>query len=163
MRDWTRWWARCAVLGADLAVLGALGRVGRGIWPCWARWAGLGVGFGSGGGLGTDLAFCVWSTLYVTCLFMSSWWLFDLIDSFALFGVCAGVIPMIRRSWGSKSRLTKAAGAESCLQRRNEQLHAAVARSAFSSQHVKKRTVSDHFLKLVCRKMSKLSPWASLF
>ena len=28
-RDWTRWWARCAVLGADLAVLGALGWAGR--------------------------------------------------------------------------------------------------------------------------------------
>ena len=27
--DWTRWWARWAVLG-------------RGIWPSWARWAGLG-------------------------------------------------------------------------------------------------------------------------
>ena len=29
----------------DLALLGALGWVGRGIWPCWAR-LGLGVGFG---------------------------------------------------------------------------------------------------------------------
>ena len=28
----------------DLAVLGAVGWVGRRIWPCWARWAGLGVG-----------------------------------------------------------------------------------------------------------------------
>ena len=48
------------------------GRVGRGMWPCWARWAGLGVGFGCAGraglavlgvlgwarwaGLGADLA-----------------------------------------------------------------------------------------------------------
>ena len=55
-RDRTRWWARWAVLGADLAVLGALGWVRRGIWPCWARWAGLGA----------DLAFCVWSTLYMS-------------------------------------------------------------------------------------------------
>ena len=31
----------------------------------------------------------------------------------------------------SKSRLVKAAGAESCGQRRNEKLHAAVARSTF--------------------------------
>ena len=36
-------WARWAGLGADLALLGALGWVGRGIWLCWARWAGLGV------------------------------------------------------------------------------------------------------------------------
>ena len=74
------WWARWAGLdalgwlGVGLALLGvlccvgrgfgragraALGRVGRrfgsawrarlgGIWPYWARWAGLGVGFGSG-------------------------------------------------------------------------------------------------------------------
>ena len=36
-------------------------------------------------------------------------------------------------SWsgGSKSRLAKAAGAESCGQRRNQKLHAAVARSTF--------------------------------
>ena len=68
--------ALCCV-GADLAVLGALGRVGRGfgsggraglcwardlavlgaragIWLWWARWAGLGA----------DLAFGVWSTFY---------------------------------------------------------------------------------------------------
>ena len=45
-----------AGLGADLALLGALGWIGRGIWPCWARWAGLGA----------DLAFCEWSTLYMS-------------------------------------------------------------------------------------------------
>jgi len=51
------------VLGADLAVLGAL--VGRGIWPCRARWAGLGVGFGSGGR--AELGWArVWSTLYMS-------------------------------------------------------------------------------------------------
>ena len=35
-------------------LVGALGWVGRGIWLCWARWAGLGVGFGRAGrgGLG---------------------------------------------------------------------------------------------------------------
>ena len=51
--------ADLAVLGADLALLGAFGWVGRGIWPCWARWAGLGVGFGSGGraGLGWGVGF----------------------------------------------------------------------------------------------------------
>ena len=39
--------------------------------------------------------------------------------------------PMIRVSGESKSRLAKAVGAESCGQRRNQKLHAAVARSAF--------------------------------
>ena len=75
--DWTRWWARWAWLGADLALLGALGWVGRGVgcgvWPCWVRWLGwawcwlwglavlgalaglgvvLGVGFGRAGRAG---------------------------------------------------------------------------------------------------------------
>ena len=45
---------------------------------------------------------------------------------------------MIRVSGESKSRLVKAAGAESCGQRRNQKLHAAVARSTFPSQNVKK-------------------------
>ena len=49
-------WARWAGLGADLALLGALGWVGRGIWPCWEGWAGLGVGFGSGGRAGLGWA-----------------------------------------------------------------------------------------------------------
>ena len=51
--DWTRWRARWAGLGADLAllgcvgawdlaVLGVLGWVGHGSWLWWARWAGLG-------------------------------------------------------------------------------------------------------------------------
>ena len=54
------------VLGAwdGLALLGVLGWVGRGIWLCWVRWAGLGVGFGWA--VGADLAFCVWSTLYIS-------------------------------------------------------------------------------------------------
>ena len=43
---------------------------------------------------------------------------------------------MIRVSGESKSRLVKAAGAESCGQRRNQKLHAAVARSTFSSENV---------------------------
>ena len=56
-------WARRAVLGADLALLGALGWVGSGIWPCWARWAGLGVGFGFGGRAGpgwAQIGLCVY-------------------------------------------------------------------------------------------------------
>ena len=56
------------------------------------------------------------------------------------------VFPLIRVSGESKSRLVKAAGAESCGQRRNQKLHAAVARSTFPSQNVKKLTVSEHFL-----------------
>ena len=57
---------------------------------------------------------------------------------------------MIRVSGESKSRLVKAAGAESCGQRGTQKLHAAVARSAFSSENAKKLRVSDHFLKLRC-------------
>ena len=53
-------------------------------------------------------------------------------------------------SAGSKSNLTKAAGAEVALQRTQEKLHAAVARSTFSSQNVPLATCSDHFLKLRC-------------
>ena len=45
---------------------------------------------------------------------------------------------MIRVSAESESRLVKAAGAESCGQRRNQKLHAAVARSAFASENVEK-------------------------
>ena len=60
------------------------------------------------------------------------------------------VFPMIRASGESKSRLVKAAGAESCGQRRNQKLHAAAARSTFPSQNTKKLTVSEHFLKLRC-------------
>ena len=43
---------------------------------------------------------------------------------------------MIRGCWCSKSSLAKAAGAEVGLQPRNENWHAAVARSTFSSQNV---------------------------
>ena len=67
-----------AVLGAFGSAIGAVGWVGHGVWPCWARWARLGVGFGSGGrarrwaGLGWDLAFHVRSTLYTpsSCLYV---------------------------------------------------------------------------------------------
>ena len=59
---------------------------------------------------------------------------------------------MIRVSGESKSRLVKAAGAESCGQRRNQKLHAAVARSTFSSKNVQNMSASEHFLKLRCPK-----------
>ena len=60
------------------------------------------------------------------------------------------VFSMVRASGESKRRLVKAAGAESCGQRRNQKLHAAVARSTFSSENAKKLTVSEHFLRLRC-------------
>ena len=46
------------------------------------------------------------------------------------------VFPVICGSGGSKSRLTKAAGAEPCGQMRDEKLHTIVARSTFPSQNV---------------------------
>ena len=61
---------------------------------------------------------------------------------------------MICGSAGSKSNLGKAAGAEVAFELGNEKLHAAVARSTFSSQNVKKLTVSEHFLTFRCRKMA---------
>ena len=48
---------------------------------------------------------------------------------------------MICVSGGSKSRLAKAAGAEVAVQRRNEKVHAAVARSTFASQNTQKHTM----------------------
>ena len=87
------------------------------------------------------------------------------------------VFPMIRVSGESKSRLVKAAGAESCGQRRNQKLHAAVAktrqlrtafcssdvaklhaavaRSAFSSENVQNTSAPDHFLQFRCRKIAR--------
>ena len=56
---------------------------------------------------------------------------------------------------GSKSNLGKAAGAEVAVERRHEKLHAAVARSTFSSQNRKKLTVSEHFWKLRCGKIAR--------
>ena len=58
-------------------------------------------------------------------------------------------------SAGSKSNLAKAAGAEVALQRTQEKLHAAVARSTFSSQNAKKLSGADHSLKLRCRKIAR--------
>ena len=48
------------------------------------------------------------------------------------------VFPMICGSGGSKSRLAKVAGAEPAGQRRDEKLHAVVARSTCASQNVQK-------------------------
>ena len=58
------------------------------------------------------------------------------------------VFPTVRASGESKNRLVKAAGAESCGQRSNQELHSAVARSAFSSQNAKKLKVSEHFFEV---------------
>ena len=62
---------------------------------------------------------------------------------------------MIRVSGESKSRLVKAAGAESCGQRRNQKLHAAVARSTFSSENVQSTSAPDHFLQFRCLKIAR--------
>ena len=50
---------------------------------------------------------------------------------------------MIPVSGESKSRLVKAAGAESCGQRRNQKLYAAVTRSTVSSENVQNTSASD--------------------
>ena len=65
------------------------------------------------------------------------------------------VFPMICGSGGSKSRLAKAAGAEPAGQRRDEKLHAVVARSTFRRQNVQNTPFSDHFWKLRCRKSAR--------
>ena len=62
---------------------------------------------------------------------------------------------MICGSGGSKSRLAKAAGAEASGEMRDEKLHAVVARSTFPSQNVQNTPMSDHFLKLRCRKSAR--------
>ena len=66
-------------------------------------------------------------------------------------------------SAGSKSNLAKAAGAEVALQRTQEKLHAAVARSTFSSQNVQNMSGSDHFLKLRCGKIARLCSEKHIF
>ena len=62
---------------------------------------------------------------------------------------------MICVSGQSKSRPVKAAGAESCGQRRNQKLHAAVAKSTFGSENVQNMTCSEHFRKFRCRKNAR--------
>ena len=58
-------------------------------------------------------------------------------------------------SGGLKSRLAKAAGAETSGEMRDEKLHAVVARSTFPSQHVQNASVSDDFWKLRCGKSAR--------
>ena len=53
-------------------------------------------------------------------------------------------------SGGLKSRLAKAAGAETSGEMRDEKLHAVVARSRFRSEKVQNPAASDHFWKLRC-------------
>ena len=65
------------------------------------------------------------------------------------------VFPMICGSGGSKSRLAKAAGAEPAGQRRDEKLHAVVARSTFPSENVQNTPFSDHFWKLRRQKSAR--------
>ena len=59
---------------------------------------------------------------------------------------------MIRVSGQSKSRPVKAAGAESCGQRRNQKLHAAVAKHTIWSQNVQNTSAPKHVLKFWCQK-----------
>ena len=53
--------------------------------------------------------------------------------------------PEIYGSGGSKSRLAKAAGAESAGQIRDEKLHAIVPQSTFPSQNVQNTSAPEHF------------------
>ena len=55
------------------------------------------------------------------------------------------VFSMSCGSGESKSRLAKAAGAETSGQMRNEELHAIVARSTFGSENVQNTPGSEHF------------------
>ena len=63
--------------------------------------------------------------------------------------------PMICGSGGSKSNLTKAAGADPAGQMENEKVHAVVARFTFPSQNVQSTPASDHFWKLSRRKSAR--------
>ena len=65
------------------------------------------------------------------------------------------VFPLICGSGGSKSTLAKAAGAEPAGQRRDEKLHAVLARSTFPSENVQNKPFSGHFWKLRCRKSAR--------
>ena len=65
------------------------------------------------------------------------------------------VYPVFCGSGGSKGRLAKAAGAETSGQMRNEELHAVVARSTFTSQKCQNTSGSEHFWKLSCGKSAR--------
>ena len=58
-------------------------------------------------------------------------------------------------SGGLKSRLAKAAGAETSGEMRDEELHAVVARSRFRSEKVQNTPLSDRFWKLRCWKSAR--------
>jgi len=62
---------------------------------------------------------------------------------------------MICVSGQSKCRPVKAAGAESCGQRRNQKSHAAEAKSTFWSEHVQDTSGPKHFLYLRYRKIAR--------
>ena len=62
------------------------------------------------------------------------------------------VFPMIWGSGGSKSRLAKAAGAQTSGEMRDEKLHAVVARSRFRSEKIQNTSAPDRFWKLRCWK-----------
>ena len=64
------------------------------------------------------------------------------------------VFSMSRVSGQSKSRLVKAAGAESDGQRIHQKLHAAVAKSTFRSENAKKLRVREDFSKVRCPKIA---------
>ena len=62
---------------------------------------------------------------------------------------------MIRLSGQSKSRPVKAAGAEVAAQRRNQKLHAAVAKTTFWSENAQSTSGPKHFLLFSCRKNAR--------
>ena len=62
--------------------------------------------------------------------------------------------PMIRVSGESKSRLVKAAGAESCGQRRNQIARRCGEKRIFS-ENVQNTSAPDHFLQFRCRKIAR--------
>ena len=65
-------------------------------------------------------------------------------------------VSMICGSGGSKSKLTKAAGAAPSGQMRDEKLHAVVARSTFRSQNVKTHYITQHYTILIALHYTRL-------
>ena len=65
------------------------------------------------------------------------------------------VFPVFCGSGGSKSRLAKAAGAETSGQMRIEKLQAVVARNTFGSKKWQNTRGSDDFWKLRCGKSAR--------
>ena len=60
------------------------------------------------------------------------------------------VFPVFWGPGGSKSRLAKAAGAETSGKMRDQKLHTVVARSRFRSQNAQNTSTSERFWKLRC-------------